>query len=141
MSEKRNETEKQESSIVEKASELLEKEGIDLSLENIKNLMQFAPNIKDMFLKVADLSDSSSQNVFDVLKQIISVYQDELQRKDITQEQREAIYDRMDKHAMNAREQDDSNKKFIGGVIAGALTVLVTGAVKYGPKIISKVKK
>lgn len=132
----KNKDETHVSSLVEKASELLEKEEIDLSLEDIENLMQLAPNIKDMFLKVTDLSSSSSQNVFDVLKQIILVYKDELKRVDITQEQREAIYDRMDKHAQSAREQDDSNKKFIVGVIATVLTVAGGAAVKYGPKII-----
>ncbi|KAA0965821.1 hypothetical protein FQ087_06020 [Sporosarcina sp. ANT_H38] len=140
MSEK-NKKEKQEKSLVEKASELLEKEEIDLSLEDIKKLMQLAPNIKDMFLKVTDLSFSSSQNVFEVLKQIILVYQDELKREDLTQEQRENIYDRMDKHAVNAREQDESNKKFIGGLMVVALTALVGGAVKFGPNIIKAAKK
>ena len=136
-----NEEEKQETSLVEKAFKLLEKEEIDLSLEDITRLMQLAPNIKDMFLKVTDLSFSSSQNVFDVLKQTILVYHDELKRDDLTQEQREAIYDRMDKHALSAREQDDSNKKFIGSVMGVALTALVGGAVKFGPRIIKSVIK
>ncbi|MHA6261504.1 hypothetical protein ACXYMX_16715 [Sporosarcina sp. CAU 1771] len=130
------ENDKQELSLVEKAFDLFEKEGIGLPIEDIKNLMQFAPNIKDMFLKVADLSSSSSQNVFDVLKQIVLVYQDELKREDLSQENREAIYDRMDKHVMNALELDDSNKKFIVGAMGVVLTALVGGAVKFGPRII-----
>lgn len=37
--------------------------------------MQFVPNNKDMFVKVTDTLGRSSQNIFDILKQVISVYQ------------------------------------------------------------------
>ena len=140
MSEKSN-PEKDEFPLAKKTIEILDKAGIDLSVEDAYNLIKLAPTIKELFLKVTDSSNSSSQNVFEVLKEVIFVYKDELKRDDLTQEQREAIYDRMDKHVSNAREQDDSNKKFYGGVLGAVLTALVGGAVKYGPKIIKAVTK
>jgi hypothetical protein len=128
-------------SLIEEAFEILQKEDIDISLEDVKNLMQFSPHVKELFVKTIELSHSSGQNVFDVLKKVISIYEEELKRDDLTFEQRVAIYDRMDKQVLNAMEQDDSNKKFIGGAIGVALAALVGGAVKFGPKIIKAIVK
>lgn len=94
-----------------------------------------------MFVKVTETSNRSSQNVFDILKQVIAVYQDELKREDLTAEQREDIYDRMDKYAIHAREQDESNKTFMNAAMGVMTPVLVGGAVKFGPKIIKSVMR
>src|SRR5690606_37712941 len=107
-------SQEKELSLLEEAFELLQNADIDISLDDVKNLLQFSPHVKELIVKATELSHNSGQNVFDVIKKVISVYEEELKRDDLTFEQRTAIYDRMDKHALNAMQQDDSNKKFIG---------------------------
>ncbi|RBP96129.1 hypothetical protein DFO70_102456 [Cytobacillus firmus] len=134
-------SQEKELSLIEEAFELLQNADIDVSLEDVKNLLQFSPHVKELFVKATELSHNSGQNVFDVIKKVISVYEEELKRDDLTFEQRTAIYDRMDKHALNAMQQDDSNKKFIGGAIGVGVVALVGGAVKFGPKIVKAMVK
>ncbi|PFO84711.1 hypothetical protein [Bacillus cereus] len=141
MSQNKDGSQQDELSLIKEAFELLQNEGIDISLEDVKNLMQFSPNVKELFLKATELSHTSGQNVFDVIKKVISVYEEELKRDDLMFEQRTAIYDRMDKHVLNAMQQDDSNKKFIGGAIGVVITALVGGAIKFGPKIVKSIVK
>lgn len=136
-----NDGTEKDSSLINDALELLQNEDVDISFENVKNLIQFSPYVKELFTKATELSQSSGQNVFDVIKEVISVYEEELKREDLTYDQRVNIYDRIDKHAMNAMKQDDSNKKFIAGVTGVLLTSLVGGAVKFGPRIIKSVIK
>lgn len=134
-------TKAEEFSLAKRAFELLEKEEIDISLDDIKNLMEMAPNIKEMFLKVADSTFDSSKNVMDLLKQVIEIYQSELKREDLSQEQRENIYDRMDRHAENAQLHDDKNKRFMASLTGVALTAVVGATVKFGPNIIKSIIK
>lgn len=128
-------------SLLKEAFELLQNKNIDIPLEDVKNLMQFSPHVKELFIKAIELSHTSGQNVFEVIKKVITVYEEELKRDDLTFEQRAVIYDRMDKHALNAIQQDDSNKKFIGGAIGVVVAALVGGAVKFGPKIVKAMVK
>ena len=128
-------------SLINEAFELLQNEGIDISREDVKNIMQLSPHVKELFLKATELSNTSGQNVFEIIRKVISVYEEELKRDDLTFEQRTAIYDRIDKHALNAMQQDDSNKKFIGGAIGVVLTALVGSAIKFGPKIVKSIAK
>ncbi|WP_262176566.1 hypothetical protein [Saccharococcus sp. Marseille-Q5394] len=128
-------------SLIKEAFLFLQNEDIDISLEDVENIMQFSPRVKELFEKATELSHDSGQNVFDIIKKIISVYEEELKREDLTFEQRTAIYERIDKHALNAMQQDDNNKNFIGGAIGVVLTVLVGGAIKFGPKIINSIVK
>lgn len=128
-------------SLIEKAFELLQNEDIDISLEDVKNLMKFSPHVKELFVKATELSHTSGQNVYDIIKNVISVYEEELKRDDLTFEQRTIIYDRMDKHVLNAMQQDESDKKFIGGAIGLGVAALLGGAVKFGPKIVKAMVK
>lgn len=141
MSQNTDGSQEKELSLIEEAFELLQNADIDFSLDDVKNLLQFSPHVKELFVKATELSHNSGQNVFDVLKKVISVYEEELKRDDLTFEQRTAIYDRIDIHALNAMQQDDSNKKFIGGAIGVVVVTLVGGAVKFGPKIVKAMVK
>ncbi|MBN8203480.1 hypothetical protein [Bacillus sp. NTK034] len=134
-------SQEKELSLIEEAFELLQNADIEISLDDVKNLLQFSPHVKELFVKATGLSHNSGQNVFDVIKKVIFIYEEELKRDDLTLEQRTAIYDRMDKHAMNAMQQDDSNKKFIGGAIGAVIVALVGGAVKFGPNIVKAMVK
>ena len=128
-------------SVTKKAFELFQSEDIDISFENVKNLIQFAPHVKELFTKGIELSDKSGQNVFEVIKNAISIYEEELKRDDLTFEQRNTIYDRIDKQVENAMQQDDANKKYIVGAIGAAFTILAGGAIKYGPKLVKSIVK
>jgi len=141
MSQNIDDSQEKDLSLIKEAFELFQNEDIDISLEDVKNLMQYSPHVKELFVKATELSHTSGQNVFDAIKKVISVYEEELKRDDLTFEQRTAIYDRMDKHTLNAMQQDDSNKKFIGGAIGVVGAVLVGGAVKFGPKIVKAMVK
>lgn len=141
MSENKNGFQEKDSSLIKEAFELLQNEDIDISHQDLKNLMQISPYVKELFVNAIELSNDSGQNVFDVLKKVVSIYEDELKRDDLTFEQRTAIYDRMDKHALNAMQQDDSNKNFIGGAIGVVVLAVVGGAVKFGPKIVKAMVK
>lgn len=141
MSQNKESSHEEDLSLIEEAFELLQNEDIDISLEDVKKLMQFSPHVKELFVKATELSYTSGQNVYDIIKNVISVYEEELKRDDLTFEQRTAIYDRMDKHALNAMQQDDSNKKFIGGAIGVGVVALLGGAVKFGPKIVKAMVK
>ncbi|WP_163140638.1 hypothetical protein [Bacillus sp. 22-7] len=134
-------SQEKELSLIEEAIELLQDADIEVSLDDVKNLLQFSPHVKELFVKATELSHDSGQNVFGVIKKAISIYEEELKRDDLTFEQRTAIYDRVDKHAMNAMQQDDSNKKFIGGAIGVVIAALVGGAVKFGPNIVKAMVK
>jgi len=138
---KKNESEQKDSTLIRDTFNFLQNENIDISLEHVKNIIQNAPFVKDLFTKITDTTEKSSQNVFDVIKKITSIYENELKREDLTYEQRIDIYNRMDKHAGNAMKQDDSNKRFIAGVAGMLVTAAVGGAVKFGPKIIKSVIK
>ena len=128
-------------SVTKKAFELFQNEDIDISFEHVKNLMQFAPHVKELFTKGIELSDKSGQNVFELIKNAISIYEEELKRDDLSFEQRNTIYDRIDKQVENAMQQDDSNKKYIVGAIGAACTILAGGAIKYGPKLVKSIVK
>jgi hypothetical protein len=141
MSQYKDSSQEKDLPLVKEAFKFLQGEDIDISLENVKNLMQFAPHIKELFVKATELSQTSGQNVFDVLKKVISIYEEELKREDLTFEQRTEIYDRMDKHSLNVMKQDESNKNFIGGALKVGLAVLVGGAIKYGPKLVKTIGK
>ncbi|WP_019375838.1 hypothetical protein [Virgibacillus halodenitrificans] len=141
MSQSNGSSQEKDLSSIGETFELLQNNGIEISLEDVENLMQFSPHIKELFVKVTELSNTSGQNVFDILKKVISIYEEELKRDDLTFEQRTAIYDRMDKHTLNAMEQDDSNKKIIGVIIGGVLASLGVGAIKFGPKIVKSIGK
>ncbi|MGD6844694.1 hypothetical protein ACQCVH_19550 [Bacillus infantis] len=134
-------SQKKDLSLIEEASDLLQSENIDISLEDLKNLMQYSPHIKEIFAKAAELSSNSGQNVFDIIKKAISVYEVELKRDDLTFEQRTVVYGHIDKQVSNAMQQDESNKKFLGGAIGASLIVLAGGAVKFGPKIFKAIVK
>ena len=128
-------------SVTKKAFELFQSEDIDISFENVKNLIQFAPHVKELFTKGIELSDKSGQNVFEVIKNAISIYEEELKRDDLSFEQRNTIYDRIDKQVEKAMEQDNNNKKFIGGAFGVVCTILAGGAIKYGPKLVKSIVK
>lgn len=63
---------------------ILKKDNIDISLDDIINLMKLAPSIKEMVLKITDSTFSSSNKVLDLLKQTIQIYEDELKREDLS---------------------------------------------------------
>ena len=128
-------------SVTKKAFEFLQSEDIDISFENVKNLMQFAPHVKELFTKGIELSDKSNQNVFEVIKNAISIYEEELKRDDLSFEQRNTIYDRIDKQVENAMQQDDANKKYIVGAISVVCSILAGGVIKYGPKVVKSIVK
>lgn len=134
-------SQEQDLSLIKGAYELLQHEDIKISLEDVKNLMQFSPHVKELFVKAIEFSHTSGQNVFDVIKKVISAYEEELKREDLTFEQRTVIYDRLDKHASNAMQQDDNNKQFIAGTIGAVLALGVSGAIKFGPKIVKSIVK
>lgn len=139
--ERQNKNEQKDSTLVQDTFKFLQSENIDVSLEHVKKLIQNAPFVKELFTKITDTTEKSSQNVFDVIKKVISIYEDELKREDLTYEQRLDVYNRIDKHANNAMKQDESNKRFIAGVAGVLVTAAVGGAVKFGPKIIKSVIK
>lgn len=139
--ERQNKNEQKDSTLVQDTFKFLQSENIDVSLEHVKKLIQNAPFVKELFTKITDTTEKSSQNVFDVIKKVISIYEDELKREDLTYEQRLDVYNRIDKHANNAMKQDESNKRFIAGVAGVLVTAAVGGAVKFGPKIIKPVIK
>ncbi|PIC56675.1 hypothetical protein CSV80_13445 [Sporosarcina sp. P12(2017)] len=138
---KENNVNKQEFTLAEKAFDLFVNEEIDISLEDITRLIELAPNVKDMFSKAVDANFGSSKDIFDLLRNIIEIYKDELKREDLSQEQREKIYDRIDQHAKDAHQHDDNNKKFINGLTGVALTAVVGTVIKFGPQIIRSVIK
>ncbi len=125
--------------LTEALQDILAHDNIDISLDDIKNLLKLAPSIKEMILKITDSTFSTSNKVLDLLKQTIQIYEGELKREDLSQEQRESIYERIDTHAKNALEHDDKNKKFIAGLTGVALTAMVGTAVKFGPNIIKSI--
>ncbi|MGM8365926.1 hypothetical protein ACLIBG_10675 [Virgibacillus sp. W0181] len=137
----KNGSSQKDSTLVRDTFNFLQGENIDVSLEHLKNLIQNAPFVKELFIKITDTTEKSSQNVFDVIKKVTSIYEDELKREDLTYDQRMNIYNRIDQHAINAMKQDDSNKRFIAGVAGVLITSAVGGAIKFGPKIIKSVIK
>lgn len=139
--EKKNDRAQIDSTLVHDAFNFLQNEKIDISLEHVKNLIQNAPFVKELFTKITDTTEKSSQNVFDVIKKITSIYEHELKREDLTYEQRVDIYNRMDNQALHAMKQDQSNKHFIAGAAGVLITAAVGGAIKFGPKIIKSITK
>ncbi|MES9685412.1 hypothetical protein ABWK22_21425, partial [Gottfriedia acidiceleris] len=128
-----------EQELVKEASEILEKEGFNFSIGDIKNLLKSAPNIKEMFINATKTSSSSSQNVYDIIKKTISIYEEELKNNDLTFEQRKELYKLINEQVANSQQQDDKDKTFLGMAYGVTLVALTGVGLKYGPKLVKEV--
>lgn len=119
--------------LVNQIQGFLNSKSLDFSELDIAKLLQISPYVSELFTKIAE--SSKNKEAMEIFGRVMSTYESELKRDDLTEEQRTAIYNRIDKHVKEANESSAENTWFRRG-LAG--TILVGALAIAGAKVIKK---
>lgn len=111
----------------------LNSKSLDFSELDIEKLLKISPYVSELFTKIAE--SSKNKEAMEIFERVMSTYESELKRDDLTEEQRIAIYNRIDKHVKEANESSTESMRFRRG-LAG--TILMGALAIAGAKLIKK---
>ncbi len=107
----------------------------EFTSEELENLQKYSPKIIEAVSALGEVSSKSQEKVYNIIDRVITIFADQLKDPNLSDKDRDKIFDRMERMVDKAVLKDSEFKKFIYATIFLGVGGLGTAAVIKNPVV------